>query len=135
MSHRRAGGKDWIWEPTRQAIYLRDGDQCVACGETEWGLTLDHVEPRGGDEPTNLVTLCPSCNNRKRCSTLDDWTDAETAARVRAAATPLTPELRAAGRERARHRRPRRHAAHRLRRLNQTSRARMAEVPTTEAPF
>jgi hypothetical protein len=135
MSHRRASGKDWLWEPTRQAIYLRDGDQCVACGEAEWGLTIDHVDPRGGNDASNLVTLCPGCNSRKRNYDLDVWADADTAARVRAAARPLTADERSAGRARAHARRPQRHVAHRARKLNQTSRARLASIPATEAPF
>lgn len=51
----------------REAIYERDGYQCVWCGQTE-NLSLDHIVPvskGGGDERSNLQTLCRSCNSRK----------------------------------------------------------------------
>jgi 5-methylcytosine-specific restriction endonuclease McrA len=71
-----SGGKDWIWEPTREAIYHRDGDQCISCGRREPFttrerrryrkecsiLSIDHVDPSGGNAPSNLVTLCNDCN-------------------------------------------------------------------------
>lgn len=138
--HGRNSGKDWLWEPTRQAIYLRDGDRCVACDvdeadeEDAWFLSVDHIDPRGGNEPTNLVTLCISCNARKRSLPLDRWTDLATAARIRAAATPLTPELRRAGRRRTFERRPARLAGHRLRMMNLRT-SRRAITFSAEAPF
>lgn len=51
----------------RGRIYRRDGQRCVACGDSE-DLTIDHIHPwsKGGKttEP-NLQTLCRSCNSRK----------------------------------------------------------------------
>lgn len=51
----------------QREVFARDGFKCVKCGETS-GLTLDHIIPRsdgGGDELTNLQTLCLSCNGKK----------------------------------------------------------------------
>lgn len=42
MSHRRTSGYDWIWRPTRLAIYARDGNACVRCGSPH-ALSLDHI--------------------------------------------------------------------------------------------
>jgi hypothetical protein len=56
-----------ILPSVRTTIYRRDGYRCVECGSTD-DLTLDHIHPwsRGGsDHPSNLRTLCRSCNSRK----------------------------------------------------------------------
>lgn len=56
-----------VSEKDRQAIFDRDGRKCVECGSTE-KLSLDHIIPRskgGTDQPTNLQTLCGSCNSSK----------------------------------------------------------------------
>jgi hypothetical protein len=137
VPHHRNSGKDWLWEPTRQAIYLRDGDRCVACDhEGPWFLTVDHVDPRGGHAPSNLATLCVRCNSQKRSLSLEEWATPEIAARVRrAAAEPLTDAHRVVGRARAMVVRPRRVVARRERDLNRRSRARMASLPAAEAPF
>jgi len=64
-------GMKWIRHTTRLAIYLRDGLACVWCGEgveSARSLTLDHITPRcrgGTNDPTNLVTACRDCNDRK----------------------------------------------------------------------
>jgi 5-methylcytosine-specific restriction endonuclease McrA len=58
----------WCRPTTRLAIYLRDGLACVWCGRrVEDGVSfhLDHLRPRctgGGNDPTNLVTACSTCN-------------------------------------------------------------------------
>lgn len=52
----------------RRKVLARDSHRCVYCGSTG-DLTLDHIKPRsqgGGDEPTNLLTSCSPCNNRKK---------------------------------------------------------------------
>ena len=54
----------------RTRIYMRDKFRCQYCGEKKAAseLTLDHILPRsrGGDNsPFNVVTACPSCNQRK----------------------------------------------------------------------
>lgn len=46
------------------AIYHRDGFRCLFCGEKE-SLSLDHVDPKGGNAPNNLVTLCVECNTKR----------------------------------------------------------------------
>lgn len=120
---RSTSGKDWIWEPTREAIYHRDGDRCVACGARESfekrsavryhgaasKLSLDHVIPGGGNRPHNLVTLCLSCNSSKGEQTIRKWKPAilkTVNAQLRA---PLT---RVEGRRRANILRPGRLASH-----------------------
>jgi 5-methylcytosine-specific restriction endonuclease McrA len=49
------------------AIYARDDFACLNCGEHEQEdqahLSLDHVSDDGGHGPTNLITLCVSCNS------------------------------------------------------------------------
>mgnify|MGYP001608619089 FL=1 len=55
----------------RYAIYAADGRACLCCGATgdRVVLSLDHVVPDvagGSDEPENLVTVCVSCNSRRR---------------------------------------------------------------------
>ena len=54
----------------RHAIFARDHNRCVYCGEVfdVAELTVDHVQPRmrNGDRAGgNLVTACRSCNTRK----------------------------------------------------------------------
>lgn len=51
----------------RRAIFERDGNICLHCG-TRQQLTVDHIWPvslGGGDDPSNLQTLCRPCNSRK----------------------------------------------------------------------
>jgi hypothetical protein len=76
--------------------------RCVYCdrgvipkaqiGESRYALaaaTMDHINPRGGTHPLNLVTACWSCNCKKRDRTSAEW-GAEYARRARAAvALPL----------------------------------------------
>jgi 5-methylcytosine-specific restriction endonuclease McrA len=65
---------------TNTWLFARDG-KCGYCLRTADRLgareffTRDHVVPRsrgGGDEWTNVVTACNSCNNRKGSLTLDE---------------------------------------------------------------
>lgn len=54
---------------TRQNVIRRDHHRCQYCGRTDGPMTVDHVVPRsqgGRDTWHNLVSCCPSCNNRKR---------------------------------------------------------------------
>lgn len=51
----------------RQRIYERDAYRCVTCNGYE-RLTLDHIIPLskgGGDEDSNLQTMCLACNMKK----------------------------------------------------------------------
>ncbi|UDL03998.1 HNH endonuclease [Marinobacter sp. CA1] len=57
----------------REAIFERDGGQCLKCGANE-GLSLDHIKPLadgGTNEECNLQTLCKSCNSSKGRATKD----------------------------------------------------------------
>lgn len=64
-------GMNWISQPKRLAIYLRDGCACAYCGASvEQGtiLSLDHVKPHskgGSNHETNLVTCCKRCNDSR----------------------------------------------------------------------
>lgn len=65
---------NWIDPEERQRIYARDGYACRYCGSVE-NLSLDHVKPvsrGGGDQPSNLVTCCRSCNSRKHARTPEE---------------------------------------------------------------
>lgn len=96
MPHSRAAGGDLIWRPTRLSLYARDGWTCYACGWTPdqiealrsitegadctlpgrsatMGLSLDHIDPRKGNDPRNLATLCTWCNSSKQNRTLRAW--------------------------------------------------------------
>jgi len=56
-------------------VYLRDNYRCVYCGRflladfDSWAsLHTDHLVPEaagGDDSEENMVTSCPTCNNRK----------------------------------------------------------------------
>ena len=51
----------------RWAIFQRDGYACTACGSRS-DLTLDHVHAvslGGSNDPSNLRTMCRSCNSAK----------------------------------------------------------------------
>lgn len=59
----------------RNAVYERDGRQCIACGSTQ-NLQIDHIVPqsRGGcHDIENLQTLCGTCNLEKGDRTQDEW--------------------------------------------------------------
>lgn len=79
---RTNSGYDWIYRPTRFAIYHRDAFRCLSCMKKfKWtgkrkGLSLDHVVPLssgGKNSPDNLLTLCIKCNNSKGSKDLSTW--------------------------------------------------------------
>jgi len=60
---------------SEQAVYKRDGHECVYCGSVE-DLVLDHVVPlvQGGEHcEDNLVVACRSCNASKGGKLLSEW--------------------------------------------------------------
>jgi len=69
----------WIRTEKRHAIYLRDGYKCLYCNKNLIDVhvqqrTLDHVIPlsKGGtNDPSNLVTCCKLCNNKKKTHGLE----------------------------------------------------------------
>ena len=72
----QASGYDWIERSTRLAIYLRDENVCLACGTAD-DLSLDHFDTSNrSSAPSNLVTLCLSCNSSRRASDPDVWNPA-----------------------------------------------------------
>lgn len=74
-------GSNWIRKGKRLAIYIRDGFACAYCGTDlrdarPATVTLDHLTPRslgGGNEASNLVTACLSCNSSRGNRALEDF--------------------------------------------------------------
>ena len=72
MARRKHNGMNWIRQEKRLAIHLRDGLSCGYCGaglEDGITFTLDHVIPvkhGGGNQATNLITCCLTCNSSKQ---------------------------------------------------------------------
>jgi hypothetical protein len=72
-------GMDWIRLPLRMAIYYRDTFDCVWCrgvfplDPKGYELSLDHLDLEGGNEPSNLVTCCKSCNSSRQALPLRQW--------------------------------------------------------------
>ncbi len=78
-------GSNWIRRKKRLKIYERDKYQCVWCGcslrratddlpeHAEYSIAcLDHIVPRevgGTNDPSNLVTSCMDCNERRSTKT------------------------------------------------------------------
>ena len=73
--------------PSRNNIFLRDGNKCQYCGEIfeKRMLTVDHVIPRsqgGVDSWSNLVTSCSPCNTLKGSS------------KIRPLKKPISPSIK-----------------------------------------
>lgn len=76
MSARYKYGMNWIRQEKRLSIYMRDNFACLYCGkgiEEEIIMTLDHVEHRGGNHASNLVTTCMECNMAKGSRSIEDF--------------------------------------------------------------
>lgn len=73
-SGNKGQGSKWIRKERRLALYIRDSFSCAYCGRDlksaePCEVTLDHLLPRhygGGNENTNLVTACRSCNSSRQ---------------------------------------------------------------------
>jgi 5-methylcytosine-specific restriction endonuclease McrA len=66
-SQLRAKARAHIPEGVRWTVWERDAFRCRHCGKQRF-LTLDHIVPvakGGGDDLSNLQTLCRTCNSRK----------------------------------------------------------------------
>ena len=88
-------GSRWIRPEKRAALYERDGWECVYCGRGPRDkrnpqqamviLTLDHITPRshgGGNESTNLVTACKTCNSSRGDRSITDYAPAGAQERI-----------------------------------------------------
>jgi HNH endonuclease len=66
---KRAGGADRQAKyRLRERIFERDGYACRYCARADYPhdfLVMEHVNPRGGGDDSNLVTACRSCNGLK----------------------------------------------------------------------
>jgi hypothetical protein len=65
-----------VWQRLRSAVFVRDGEVCVYCGDTPDDPECDHVFPvsRGGRSVLeNLATACPACNRAKGPRTPEEW--------------------------------------------------------------
>jgi 5-methylcytosine-specific restriction endonuclease McrA len=85
-------GSKWIRPAKRLAIYIRDGFTCQCCGrdlrdEKAEQINLDHLRCRcngGGNEASNLVTICKRCNSSRGSKAWTKFYPAGAHARVRA---------------------------------------------------
>lgn len=67
------GKRSYISNKIRQEVLLRDGNQCLLCGNKD-KLTVAHITPisRGGNSDVeNLQTLCFSCQKSNHGSSVD----------------------------------------------------------------
>src|ERR1043165_9306854 len=66
-------------QDTRAQVWAKTHGHCWYCGKlmNPWNdFTIDHMDPRtqgGGDEITNLVPACKSCNSRKNAKTVEEY--------------------------------------------------------------
>ena len=55
------------WGEISDSVRERDGFRCVFCGREGDLLHVHHVRPRsegGGDDPSNLVSVCTACHGK-----------------------------------------------------------------------
>lgn len=80
----------WITKQRRLAIYLRDGFACAYCGcdlknARPMDINLDHLTPRydgGGNESSNLITACKSCNSSRGIKPYSEYATGGALARI-----------------------------------------------------
>ena len=64
---------------TRAQVWAKTNGYCWYCGKlmNPWSdFTVDHMDPRkqgGGDELSNLVPCCKSCNSQKHAKTVEEF--------------------------------------------------------------
>jgi 5-methylcytosine-specific restriction endonuclease McrA len=83
-------GSKWIRKERRLALYMRDSFTCTYCARDlhnapKQAVTLDHVVCRahnGGNENTNLVTACVTCNSTRGNKLLHEFATIAQIARV-----------------------------------------------------
>lgn len=81
MSGNKNQGGKWIRRERRWAVYMRDNWTCVYCEREDVALTLDHVHPRelgGGNEESNLVTACRTCNTTRGQTPIEEFAPTRT---------------------------------------------------------
>lgn len=74
--HKPERAKQRIPQKTRWIVWRRDSFTCVYCLTTKGPMTIDHVIPEcegGTRRVENLVTACPSCNNKKDRKSLEEF--------------------------------------------------------------
>jgi len=70
----------------KMRIFRRDGWKCQYCGVDASSdfeifylanLNIDHMNPKGGDDDSNLVTACRQCNLNKRAHPFESFAEAK----------------------------------------------------------
>jgi 5-methylcytosine-specific restriction endonuclease McrA len=84
VAKKKWNGSRWIRPEKRLAIYLRDEFLCCYCGTDlhdarPEDINLDHIQPRvhgGGNEETNLITSCKTCNCKRGAKSCKEYATA-----------------------------------------------------------
>lgn len=96
---RSPGAKRTASYRLRTAIFERDNYTCQYCGVADYPrdwLVLEHVDPEGSTDESNLVAACRPCNKRKGPRTPEQagmplLRDTSQAAKGNASQVPVTP--------------------------------------------
>lgn len=87
-------GYGWQWQKKRELILARDKYLCQAClrqGRAERASDVDHIKPKaegGGDEDSNLESLCKPCHKLK--SDREKWVSTAQLPKIRKPLIPVT---------------------------------------------
>ena len=84
-----------IPNPTRKAVYRRDGYRCALCDSTK-GLQVHHAIPRsqgGNNTEHNLITLCATCHATAHGTRLPEVPDYMDAAELEQACVEYLADL------------------------------------------